>query len=207
MLDSVTVASKEAVRRTKFVVRSRPLWCLLLIVTSFVVAQLSLTQAHALPWDMDLFKQQSYKSNEMARAPVEGTVPMGFRRNRMTTEEAAASLKNPIPRSIESVLLGKRLWNSNCSACHGLGAAADGKVGPFMGVPSLLTDFYRQREDGRIYGVIQNGGANMPRYGFKFSEEEHWHLVNYLRELQDTALLDSAQGVAKIEEPRDSKTE
>lgn len=151
---------------------------------SLGVCFFSVSQAHALPWDADMYKQQSYKPGELARAPVHGTVPVGYKPFTMTIDEAEAQLENPVLFSKDSVIRGKRLYSSNCTPCHGPSASADGPVSSLMAVPSLLTDFYKQKKDGRIYGVIKIGGSNMPRYGFKFSEREHWDLVNYIRFLQ-----------------------
>ena len=67
--------------------------------------------------------------------------------------------------------------------CHG-DTGAGGPVGSQVGAPDLTTDYYKNRTDGRVYGVMQNGGANMPRYGYKFSTKEQWDIVNYLRFLQ-----------------------
>lgn len=138
----------------------------------------------ALPWDEDLFKQQSLKANEIARAPAQGTVPLGHQPFRLSAEEADKQLQNPVPFVLDSVWHGQRLYNANCSSCHGKRGVGDGPVGKAMAVPDLTTDFYRQRSDGRIFAVIHNGGMNMPRYGYKFAAEEHWHIVNYLRFLQ-----------------------
>jgi len=140
--------------------------------------------AFALPWDSDMNKQQSLKPNEIVRAPVEGTIPVGGRDFSMTADEADTKLKNAVSFSLDSVWRGKRLWTANCLTCHGSNGEAKGPLGPQMSVPSLLTDFYKKRTDGRIFHVIHHGGANMPRYGYKLSTNEHWDLVNYLRFLQ-----------------------
>lgn len=138
----------------------------------------------ALPWDTDMNVQESYKANEMARSPAKGTVPLGAVFFPKTAEEAQQKLSNPEKFNLHSVWAGKRLWKANCFTCHGEKGDGQGVVGKQMSVPSLLTDFYRGRSDPQIYFVIQNGGANMPRYGFKFSEKAKWDLVNYLRFLQ-----------------------
>jgi cytochrome c5 len=140
--------------------------------------------AHALPWDIDMYRQQSLEANEVARAPVKGTVPLGSTPFRMSVEEAERDLSNPVTFSRNSVWRGQRLWNANCYTCHGKTAAGEGPVGPQVGVPDLLKDFYRQKSDGRVYGVIYHGLRAMPRYGYKFSDAERWDLVNYLRFLQ-----------------------
>ena len=140
--------------------------------------------AEALPWDTDLFSQQSLKANEVARAPVKGTVPVGHTPFKMTTEEAAAKLKNPVQLSKQSALRGRRLYNANCLTCHGSLGVGNGPVGPLMAVPNITTDAYANKADGSIYGAMMNGGSNMPRYGYKFSEAERWDIVNYVRFLQ-----------------------
>lgn len=143
------------------------------------------TSASALPWDQDLFKQDSLKANEIARNPVPGTVPVGAKPFRMTADEAAEKLSNPTKADENSLARGKRLWSTNCLPCHGeKGDSLGVPAGPLMAAPSLLSDFYKAREDGRIFAVIHNGGANMPAYGHKINHEEKWDIVNYLRYLQ-----------------------
>lgn len=144
-----------------------------------------LEDAYSLPWDEDLYKQESYKPNELVRAPAKGSVPRGFEPFTLTNEEAAETLVNPVPGDeVHSVWRGQRLWNANCYSCHGATGAGEGSVGPMVGAPSLLDDFYMNRTDGRVFATIYNGGANMPRYGYKFSHAEIWDIVNYLRFLQ-----------------------
>lgn len=150
--------------------------------------------ACAFPWDTDMFKQQSFKANELSRAPVEGTVPLGNRPFRMNAEEAAKELQNPLAFNRDTVWRGRRLWKSNCQTCHGVTGLGDGPVGPAMEtIPNLLDDLYKAREDGRIYAVIQLGQGNMPRVGYKFSPDEAWSLVHYVRFLQGKEV----EGVAR----------
>lgn len=139
----------------------------------------------ALPWDTDMAKQQSLKANEIARNPVKGTVPRGTSVPfTMSTSEAEKSLRNPTQTTKASLARGERLWSSNCIVCHGEKARANGTVSTWLNVPDLTTDFYRGSTDGRVFAIIYNGGAAMPRYGYKFSHAEIWDIVNYLRRLQ-----------------------
>lgn len=157
----------------------------LLFVLLFVLALIvSASLAAALPWDTDMAKQQSYKSNEMVRSPVKGTVAVGAKPFSLTLDEAEKTLKNPMPFSLDSVWRGRRIWGAQCAPCHGKSGDGEGPVGPKILAPSLLTDYYRGRGDGRVYAIIHNGGTNMPRYGYKLSPDEHWDVVNYLRFLQ-----------------------
>jgi mono/diheme cytochrome c family protein len=164
---------------SEFLLRIRLLICMLALL-------LVASPALALPGDYDMYRQQSLKSNEVARSPVAGTVPRGRMPFTYTLEEGEKNLKNPVAKDMHSVWRGQRLWNANCWTCHGKVGDGKGPVGPQIGVPSLLTDYYSGTSDGRVFSVIQLGLRNMPRYGFRFSDKEQWDLVNYLRFLQGT---------------------
>jgi mono/diheme cytochrome c family protein len=150
------------------------------------LAFFSTDAAFALPWDIDMYRQQSFQAWEMPRAPVKGTVPMGYKPVTMTADEMDEKLKNPSQANFHSVWRGKRLYDVNCYTCHGTTGDGKGPVGKTgaLPVPNLLDAFYMNRSDGRIFAVIHYGGAAMPRYGYKFSEQEHWDIVNYVRFLQ-----------------------
>ncbi len=143
--------------------------------------------AQALPWDTDLYRQQSYQPGELARSPVPGTVPLGYRPYTLTVDEAE-KVTNPTPFSFDSVSRGRRLYSANCQVCHGRTGDGQTVVGPQVKVVSLLDDLRKSRPDGRVYWVIHNGQGNMPRYGYKFSPAENWDLVNYVRLLQGKEL-------------------
>ena len=139
--------------------------------------------ASALPWDFDMYSQQSLKSNEIARSPVKGTVPRG-RSEYLQTPEQMEALSNPLPYNFDTVVRGRRLWNSNCMVCHGASAQGGTEIGGQLAVPNITQDFYKNKSDGKVFSVIHHGQGNMPRYGYKFSIDEHWAIVNYLRFLQ-----------------------
>jgi len=157
----------------------------LIALLTFAVLSIA-PAASALPWDQDMFSQESLQSNEVARSPVKGTVAVGHKPFTMNADDADKNLQNPEAPTKASVWRGQRLYNANCLTCHGKKLDGKGPVGASgaLPVPNLLEDFYKKRGDGRIFAVIQNGGAAMPRYGFKFSEREHWDIVNYVRFLQ-----------------------
>ena len=142
--------------------------------------------AQALPWDIDMYRQESLQAHEVTRSPVKGTVAVGQTPFRMTLDEADSQLKNPTQATLHSAWRGQRLYNANCVPCHGKKGDGMGPVGASkaLPVPNLLEDFYKNRGDGRIFGIIHLGGTGMPRYGFKFSTSEHWDVVNYVRFLQ-----------------------
>ena len=154
-------------------------------IVSFILSTLLVVgAAQALPWDRDMYEQESLVANEVARNPVKGTVPLGRKPFTLTTEEADKQLTNPTPFALDSVWRGQRVYNSNCSTCHGVKGDAKAPTGALLPVPNLLEAFYKERTDGRVFGIVYNGGAVMPRYGYKFSPREIWDVVNYLRFLQ-----------------------
>lgn len=148
------------------------------------IISFGITNVRALPWDTDLYNQQSLKSNEVVRAPVKGTVPVGYKPFTMTIEEAEKSLSNPVTFDKNSVWRGQRLWNAQCSACHGNLGDSSTKAGKLLGAPNLKDDRFKAYSDGRVYATIVNGIRAMPRYGYKLSDPERWDVVNYLKFLQ-----------------------
>lgn len=161
-----------------------------LLLSASTGLMLSANSAQALPWDIDMYRQESLRASEIARAPAVGTVPMGRKPFTLSVEEAEKVLSNPVPFSLHSVWRGQRLWNANCTPCHGASGGGEGAVAKqFIGIPDLLGDLYKQRNDGRVFAVIHHGQGTMPRYGYKFSTGEKWDIVNYLRFLQGRDIL------------------
>lgn len=153
------------------------------------IALVSVSNSYSLPWDTDMNKQQSYQPGEIARAIPENTVPYGSTDDELSgtlkmTLEESEKLVNPVKSSHDSIQRGKRYYSMNCITCHGEKGDGAGPVGPQVGAPSLLTDLYKNRPEGRIFGVIKLGGTAMPRYGYKLSVKEIWDTVNYVRYLQ-----------------------
>ena len=98
--------------------------------------------------------------------------------------------KRQIESDVFSVRKGERLWNINCGTCHGVysdsGEHTLGAISNFMPAVDVTSDYYKGKSDGYLYGVIHFGGlAVMPAYGWKLSPAEHWHIVNYVRHIQN----------------------
>ncbi|MEZ5283233.1 MAG: c-type cytochrome [Vicinamibacterales bacterium] len=104
-----------------------------------------------------------------------------------TSRAAAAKMKNPVPTSAASVATGQQLYQKQCRLCHGATGQADTPVAKKMNA-SDLTDatWTRGSSDGEIFVVIQEGaGPDFKMKGFKgkISDQDTWHLVNYVRSL------------------------
>lgn len=91
-----------------------------------------------------------------------------------------AYIKNPVPRTVQSVAEGKKLYEKHCIACHG--ESGKGGVGPD------LTDavWVHGNTDGEIFNAITGGAQGTAMMGFEkeLPDEARWHLVNYLVSLR-----------------------
>lgn len=103
---------------------------------------------------------------------------------RMSSEEAR-KLKSPVPFTKESIAQGRTLFARNCTACHG----NDGKAQ--VDVVANATDLTDPKvwgsgtSEGEIFRSIRDGaGDTMPPFKSQLrSEEDMWHLVNFIRSL------------------------
>ena len=104
-----------------------------------------------------------------------------------TPRAAAAKMKNPVASNPASITSGKALYDKQCRMCHGTTGKADTAAAKSMGA-SDLTDatWTRGSSDGEIFVVIQEGaGPDFKMKGLKgkISDQDTWHLVNYVRSL------------------------
>lgn len=132
------------------------------------------------------------RGNPQNSVPIYGTAAPGFAYGRAPTHGAVDSMgaiPNPVPSDERSLREGHKLYEINCSVCHGDRGAADGPVTKF-GLPVLPigtgTKAATQFSDGVIFGIIRNGRGLMPSYN-RIEEHERWDLINYLRSIQGGA--------------------
>jgi mono/diheme cytochrome c family protein len=127
------------------------------------------------------------------RDPPAGTIPMGYYPYHLEGKEeevakvAEATLENPVTPTMETLELGRKLFDYYCFTCHGTMGEGDGAiVGPdlFPAPPSLHTDQAQKFKDGRIFHVITRGQNTMPSYADKFTRDERWAIIHYVRALQ-----------------------
>jgi mono/diheme cytochrome c family protein len=127
------------------------------------------------------------------RAPVEGTIPMGYfpyeydQEDEEAVVRAGEGLVNPVTPTLEVLEEGRKLWTYYCKTCHGVEGDGNGPiVGPdlFPAPTSLHTDAAQKYPDGRIFHVITRGQNTMPSYRDKFDPDERWAIVHYVRALQ-----------------------
>ena len=98
--------------------------------------------------------------------------------------DEAKQKKNPMASNHESPMKAKPLYEKNCLMCHGETGKGDGMMAAMLSEkPPSFTDAHMMGEmsDGELFWKIGEGKAPMPSFKTKFSEEERWHLVNYIR--------------------------
>ena len=100
--------------------------------------------------------------------------------------DAAKALKSPVPSSSDSIARGKRLYQTHgCANCHG----ADGKA--LIEVVANATDltdpsvWKNGSSEGLVFRSIRDGaGLAMPPFKTEVdSQDDLWHLVNFVRSL------------------------
>ena len=114
-----------------------------------------------------------------------------FSKNTWELPADADKTKNPVPTSEESVAKGKELYlertKGNCVFCHGeTGAGNEANFPRLRRKPADLTNKERMSAmtDGEVFWKITKGITGiMPSMEKRLTEEERWHVVNYIRTL------------------------
>jgi cytochrome c len=145
--------------------------------------------AAALPFNQDMVGSQ-LSVGDMHRPDPLRSRERGASARFMGDEPGDATrFVNPVPASPRSIRHGERLYQSNCSPCHGRridGKQVEGGVQHLMPGLPLFEDMMKVKPDGHFYQAIHYGFAGiMPSYAYKFSVEEEWDLVNYIRSVQN----------------------
>lgn len=135
------------------------------------------------------------------RAPAPGAVNIGVPEIGPYVPEMATSdivppgselvrnLENPIETDAESLARGELMYNRYCAVCHGPnGVSEEAPIidkHPVMAAYNLAYGNPVDYADGYLYGIIRMGRVNMPAYGARIPHFDRWHVVNYVRSLQE----------------------
>jgi len=96
---------------------------------------------------------------------------------------------NPVTVTEASIKRGQELYALSCTNCHGLEGRGDGHMAMMIDPkPSDLQDAHvQEKSDGALFYIITEGIEDTEMLGYEsLSEEDRWHLINYLRTLKDT---------------------
>ena len=109
------------------------------------------------------------------------------------THPEAAAIKNPIKATPDSIAAGKKIYETQCTNCHGATGKGDGKMAESITSgpkPSDLSDaqWKHGSTDGEIFTLIRDGskGTGMRGYAARMKTDDIWNVVNYLRTLGPT---------------------
>ncbi len=127
-----------------------------------------------------------FKDGHGMQQPVAGTVARGHLPTATGTQEAAAVLVNPLPRTKDVFNLGRKAYMIRCEVCHGaIGNGVGSLTAAYGGKPAnLQAQQFRDYPDGKIYWVIVNGKNAMPAHAADLTETQRWAVVHYVRALQ-----------------------
>ena len=114
-----------------------------------------------------------------------------FSKNTWELPDDADKTKNPTTANEESIGKGKELYltrdKGNCVFCHGeTGAGNEANLARLRRKPADISNKERMTAmtDGELFWKISKGiNGIMPAGERRMSEEERWHVVNYIRTL------------------------
>jgi len=127
-----------------------------------------------------------FKDGRGMRMPVQGTIARGHLPSAVGTQDEAAALPNPLPRTKEVFAQGKAAFTDRCAVCHGAVGNGVGSLTAAYGAKpaNLQSQQFRDYADGQIYWVLVNGKNAMPSQSADLTEEQRWAVVHYVRALQ-----------------------
>lgn len=99
--------------------------------------------------------------------------------------DEAAAVPNPFRGDEDSTSAGGEIYAANCALCHGDTGEGDGPAASGLDVPpsDLHEDHVQALSDGALFYIISHGRPDtpMPAWEDQLSEEQRWHVVNFLR--------------------------
>ncbi len=95
--------------------------------------------------------------------------------------------RNPIAPTADSIAAGMALYAANCQSCHGETGAGDGPAAAALEPPPAdLATHVPLHPDRALFAFIQDGVPDtaMAGVGDRLSDDEIWHVINYLQTLE-----------------------
>lgn len=154
-----------------------------------------------------------FANGAVARKPVEGTVPLGYKFPHAGNEgDLSTDLDYPrddsylatglfgdyygkgYPEEIELdeafLARGKQRYQITCTPCHGESGNGQGIVSKYWVIPptaNLVDPLVSAMPEGQIFWTITHGKGLMGPYSGVVSVRDRWAIVAYVRALQGAA--------------------
>lgn len=127
-----------------------------------------------------------FKDGHGMQLPVPGTIARGYLPIGVSSQDEAAALVNPLPRTESVLKTGRKGYMDHCVVCHGpVGDGVSTLTSAYGAKPAnLQSQQFRDYPDGKIYWAIAMGKNAMPSYAADLTDEERWAVVHYVRALQ-----------------------
>jgi mono/diheme cytochrome c family protein len=130
-------------------------------------------------------------TRSVSPAPSGAGAQQDFSQNTWELPADADKTKNPVGATPESVAKGKELYlertKGNCVFCHGeTGSGNEANLARLRRKPADISNKERMSAmtDGELFWKVSKGITGiMPAGEKRMSEEERWHVVNYIRTL------------------------
>jgi mono/diheme cytochrome c family protein len=97
----------------------------------------------------------------------------------------AGGVKNPVTPDATSIAAGKALYARECASCHGDTGKGNGPDAADLSrqPPDFAAPGVAAQTDGELFWKLAEGRKPMPRFGRILSDDQRWHLVNYIRSI------------------------
>jgi mono/diheme cytochrome c family protein len=96
----------------------------------------------------------------------------------------ARNLKNPFPSSPETLAIARIDYTNRCQSCHGPNGDGKGERADKLSIaPADFGDTHamKLRTEGEMFWIITEGHKPMPAFRGTLTDEQRWHLVDYVR--------------------------
>ena len=96
--------------------------------------------------------------------------------------QVAVEVQNPYAGQAQAISAGKKVYTSNCGACHGIGGKGNGNI------PPLTDKTIQATPDGAIFWYITRGDKDngMPSWA-GLPKQQRWEVVTYLKSLNSSS--------------------
>ena len=105
--------------------------------------------------------------------------------NEWVAPARAAKKKNPVEVNEASLAKGKAVYVKECASCHGDTGKGDGPAAKGLEKKpgDLASTKTLGQSDGALFWKITEGNKPMATYEKTLTEEDRWHVINYMRTL------------------------